>query len=46
MLPSHLKAELFRHYPPEARELARRSVGSLRQLPLSFVPLLLREIIV
>jgi hypothetical protein len=45
MLPSDLKAENFRNYPPEARKLAENYVGSLRRLPLSFVPSLLREVI-
>jgi hypothetical protein len=45
MLPADLKAESFRNYPPEARKLAENYVGSLRRLPLSFVPSLLREVI-
>jgi hypothetical protein len=45
MLPSDLKAEQFAGYPPKARELAVAHLGTLRQLPLSFVPSLLREVI-
>jgi hypothetical protein len=46
MLPSQLAAESFRGYPAEARRLATDHVGLLRRLPLGFVPLLLREVIV
>jgi hypothetical protein len=45
MLPSQLSAEQFHGYPPKARQLAVQNVGLLRQLPLSFVPFLLKEII-
>ena len=45
MLPSDLKAEQFAGYPPKARELAVAHLGTLQQLPLSFVPSLLREVI-
>lgn len=45
MLPSHLKAAQFNKYPPEARQLATRHLSLLRELPASFVPLLLRELI-
>jgi hypothetical protein len=45
MLPSDLKAEQFARYPPKARELAVAHLGTLRQLPLSFAPSLLREVI-
>ncbi len=45
MLPSDLKSEHFRAYPPEARKLATDSIPALRSLPLSFLPNLLREII-
>jgi hypothetical protein len=45
LLPSELKAEHFANYPPEARKLAARNISLLRQLPLAFLPLLLREII-
>jgi len=45
MLPQDLKAEHFAGYPPEARKLLANYIGALRQLPLSFVPGLLREVI-
>src|SRR5436305_876674 len=45
MLPSDLKPEQFKGYPPEARKLVTRHVAALQQLPLAFVPSLLREII-
>jgi hypothetical protein len=44
MLPSQLKPEYFSSYPPLGREVAVREIDLLRQLPLSYVPLLLREI--
>ena len=43
MQPSNLKADDFRNYPAEARALAVRQLPVLRELPLSFLPLLLRE---
>jgi hypothetical protein len=45
MLPSDLQAKQFAGYPPEARELAVSHLGALKQLPLSFLPSLLRELI-
>ena len=45
MLPRNLIAEQFADYPPEARKLAVSHLGALRQLPLSFAPSLLRELI-
>jgi hypothetical protein len=45
MLPSDLKAEQLAGYPPKARELAVAHLATLRQLPLSFAPSLLREVI-
>jgi hypothetical protein len=45
MLPSDLKAEQFAGYPPQARKLVVAHLEALQQLPLSFVPSLLREII-
>ena len=45
MLPRDLKPELFAGYPPEARKLVIDYLGILQQLPLSFVPSLLRELI-
>ncbi|MGI8959107.1 MAG: hypothetical protein ACR2IV_04950 [Bryobacteraceae bacterium] len=45
MLPSQLKTEQFNGYPREARQIATSRIELLRQLPLSFLPLLLRELI-
>jgi hypothetical protein len=45
MLPRDLKPEQFAAYPPEARKLVASYLGTLQQLPLSFVPSLLRELI-
>jgi hypothetical protein len=46
MLPNQLTPETFAAYPPEARQLAVKQVALLQRLPLAFVPLLLRELIV
>jgi hypothetical protein len=46
MLPRELNASQFAAYPPQARQLAAGRVALLQQLPLGFLPLLLREIIV
>ncbi len=43
MLPSNLTSSDFATYPPKARSLAVRHLPVLRQLPLSFVPSLLRQ---
>jgi hypothetical protein len=45
MLPRDLKAEQFALYPPQARALVAAHLDALRQLPLSFLPSLLREVI-
>jgi hypothetical protein len=45
MTPAQLTAEHFASYPPLARQVATRRLEILRRLPLSFVPLLLREVI-
>jgi len=45
MLPRDLKPEQFNRYPPEARKLATEYLESIKQLPLSFLSSLLREII-
>jgi hypothetical protein len=45
MLPRDLKAEQFASYIPQARALAVSHLDALRQLPLSFLPILLREVI-
>jgi hypothetical protein len=44
MQPAELKPEQFSGYPPEARKLAEHYTGTLAQLPQSFVPSLLREV--
>ena len=45
MRASQLQPEQFKSYPPQARELAVRSIGLLRQMPTIFVAILLREVI-
>lgn len=45
MLPSELKPEQFNGYPPMARKVAADNIPTLRKLPLSFLPSLLREVI-
>ena len=45
MLPAQLKLKHFTGYPPKATQVASSHIELLRQLPLSFVPLLLREVI-
>jgi hypothetical protein len=45
MLPRDLKPEQFAGYPPEARKLVTNYLDTLQQLPLSFLPALLRELI-
>ncbi len=45
MLPRDLKVEQFAGYPPRARALVVTHLPALRQLPLSFLPSLLREAI-
>jgi hypothetical protein len=45
MLPRDLKPDQFAGYPPEARKLMVSHLDILRQLPLSFLPSLLREAI-
>jgi hypothetical protein len=46
MLPGQLTAASFSAYPPEARQLAVKQIALLQRLPLAFLPLLLRELIV
>jgi hypothetical protein len=41
-----IRGEQFHNYPPQARHLATANLTLLQQLPLAFLPLLLREIIV
>lgn len=43
MLPSQVTADSFGGYPPQARVLAVRNVTLIRELPLVFAALLLRE---
>ena len=45
MLPSDLKPEQFAGYPSQARKLAVTHLRTLQQLPLSFLPVFLREVI-
>jgi hypothetical protein len=45
MQPKDLKADNFKSYAPEARKLAIDNLAALRQLPLSFLPGILREVI-
>jgi hypothetical protein len=45
MLPRDLKPGRFAGYPPEARKIVTNYLATLQQLPLSFVPSLLRELI-
>lgn len=45
MVPSQLVPDSFREYPPKARDLVSSQIAVLRMLPLAFVPLLLREVI-
>jgi hypothetical protein len=44
MLPAQLTPESFAAYPREAKAVATQHIQRLRQLPLAFVPLLLREL--
>jgi hypothetical protein len=45
MLPRELQTEHFAHYLPRAREVAVANLETLRRLPISFLPSLLREVI-
>jgi hypothetical protein len=45
MQPIELKPAQFSNYPPEARKLAEHYTATLAQLPPSFVPSLLREVL-
>lgn len=45
MLPRELQSGQFAAYPPQARALAEEHLATLRQLPLAFLPGLLRELI-
>jgi hypothetical protein len=46
MLPHQLVPESFAGYPAEAKHIAETHIALLQRLPLGFVPLLLRELIV
>lgn len=46
MVPNQLTPASFAQYPPEARQLATQQIALLQRLPLAFLPLLLRELIV
>lgn len=46
MLPNQLEPASFAAYPEQARRLATSRIALLKRLPLGFVPLLLRELIV
>jgi len=45
MLPHDLKPENFAAYPPQAKALMIAHLDAIRELPLSFLPSLLREAI-
>jgi hypothetical protein len=45
MLPRDIKAARFAGYPPQARALVLAHLEALQQLPLGFLPSLLRELI-
>ena len=45
MVPSQLTLELFHRYPAEARRFVNDHLSLIRELPLAFVPLVLREVI-
>ncbi|WP_348263040.1 hypothetical protein P8935_00440 [Telmatobacter sp. DSM 110680] len=45
MLPRALQPENFKAYPPEARTLVLAHMEVIRQLPITFLPSLLREVI-
>jgi hypothetical protein len=46
MLAHPIQGEQFQSYPPQAKQIATRNIHLFQQLPLAFLPLLLREIIV
>src|SRR5579875_902302 len=45
MLPNALEAKHFDSYPPMAKQIASDNIVLLRDMPLAFEPLLLRELI-
>src|ERR1700684_4553532 len=46
MTLQQIHSEQFQSYPPQAKQIATSHIALLRQLPLAFLPLLLREVIV
>ena len=44
MLPKQLAAKDFANYPPQARHIAIERLVLLQQLPLAFLPILLRQL--
>src|ERR1700730_3154635 len=46
MLVQQIHVEQFSSYPPQAKRIATGNIALLQQLPMTFLPLLLREIIV
>jgi len=46
MSPGNLTLDSFNAYPPQAKRLAQANLPLLQRLPLGFLPLLLREVIV
>jgi hypothetical protein len=46
MTLQQIHSEQFRSYPPQAKQIATSHIALLQQLPLAFLPLLLREVIV
>src|ERR1700683_2898332 len=46
MTIQRLSEQQFQGYPPEAKKVAASNLGLLQQLPIAFLPLLLREVIV
>jgi hypothetical protein len=46
MPAQQIRGEQFHNYPPQAQHVATANIALLQQLPLAFLPLLLREIIV
>jgi hypothetical protein len=45
MLPSEIRSEDFKNYPPEARSIAAAHIALLQKMPLALLGLLLRELI-
>lgn len=45
MQPQELRSESFSHYPPQGRAFAVKHLAVLQHVPLSFLPILLMEII-